>query len=264
MGNVYATDSSLSEMIRYKEMLPHLKRSLNILSLWMVTIDTDASNQSNSLSFEQKNSLLKTSIWLERQMVLAAMHRNQLNVTKGHWHRCFVNSRRLGVDGEEKPTSIFGALHVYVNLRQRQGDFSSAVLFAEEGYNLVVDAYDPVHPQVQEAASELIVCLIKKSNLYNAERFAEQIYVNLRDVKNEIDQEGVIVARGAYNLADVIYQQENGDLIKTEGLAREAIRIRLQLHGSHDSRISANCLLLARILRKQGNFGDETKELFVR
>jgi hypothetical protein len=36
------------------------------------------------------------------------------------------------------------------------------------------------------------------------------------------------------------------------------------LYGAHGSRVSVNYLLLARILKKQGKYGDETKELFER
>jgi tetratricopeptide (TPR) repeat protein len=190
--------------------------------------------------------------------------RNQFDVAERHCHRCLVISIRLRVEGEDKITSIFEALSVYVNLRQRQGDFSSAVLFAEEAYNLVVDVFDPGHPQVQEAAGWLINCLIQKCDLFNAERFAEQTYANLRDTKNGMDYKGEIVAEGAHNLADVICRQEDGDLIKAEGLAREAIRIIDKLFGSDDSRVAGSYLLLARILQKQGKFGDETKEFYER
>jgi ATP/maltotriose-dependent transcriptional regulator MalT len=122
------------------------------------------------------------------------------------------------------------------------------VTFAEETYNLVVDAYDPVHPQAQEGASLLIDCLIKKGDLSNAGRFLEQTYANLRDIKNGIDQEGEHVAGGAHNWADVIFRQEDGNLIKAEGLAREAIRISGQLYDDYDSIVSAlHYMLLARI-----------------
>jgi hypothetical protein len=77
-----------------------------------------------------------------------------------------------------------------------------------------------------------------------------------------MDQEGEIVAEGAHNWADVIFRQQDGDLIKAEGLARESIRIKDQLYGAHGSRVSGSFLHLARILLKQGKLGDETKELF--
>jgi hypothetical protein len=67
-----------------------------------------------------------------------------------------------------------------------------------------------------------------------------------------------------YNLADVISRQDDGDLIKAEGLAKETIRIKDQLYGVHHIKVSGNYLLLARILQKQGNFEDETKELLER
>jgi hypothetical protein len=72
-------------------------------------------------------------------------------------------------------------------LRQQQDNLSDAVAFAEECYNLVVEAPDPAHPQVQEAAGLLIHVLIEKDNLYDAERYAQVTYGNLRDKKNGID-----------------------------------------------------------------------------
>jgi hypothetical protein len=164
MVDVYSTNSSLSVLIRNKEMRPHLEKSLNILSPWLVIIDTDATNQSNSLSVEQIDHLLVTSSCLERQMAIVAMKRNQFDVSEGYCHRCLVHSKRIGVEGEEKTTSILLALRTYISLRQHQGHYSSAVSFAEEAYNLVVDVYDPVHPQVQEAAGYLIDSLISKGD----------------------------------------------------------------------------------------------------
>jgi tetratricopeptide (TPR) repeat protein len=154
-------------------------------------------------------------------------------------------------------------------LRQYQGDFSGAVSFAEEAYNVCVDAYDPVHPQVQKAAGILINCLINQGDLFNAERFAEQTYANLRDIKNGIDQKGDDVAMGAFNLANVILRQVDlqhvdGDLIKAEKLARESLRIRIRLYGSDDHRVGMNCSILGRILMNRGELGDETKELLER
>lgn len=57
-----------------------------------------------------------------------------------------------------------------VDLRQSQGDQFRGVKIAEEANNLV-EAYDPVHLEAQEAAGILISCLIKGHNLFNAERY---------------------------------------------------------------------------------------------
>jgi hypothetical protein len=105
--------------------------------------------------------------------------------------------------------------------------------------------------------------MILLGDLSNAGRFAEQTYANLRDIKNGIDQEGEIVANGAYNFVDVILRQIDGDLIKAEGLARKDIRIRDKLYSVDHTNRCGNCLLLARILQEEGK-GDETKELFER
>jgi tetratricopeptide (TPR) repeat protein len=262
--DINITNDSLSEMIRDKGMLPHLERSLDILSPWMVIIDSDSKNCFNSLDSKKIDYLLKKSSVIEQYISSVYRNRGQFNVAEGHCYRCLVNSRRLALEGEDKTTYILEALINYIKLRQHQGDFPGAVTFAEEAYNLVVDVYNPVHPQVQEAASYLIDCLIKKGDLSNAERFAEQTYANLRDTKNGMDQEGELMVRGAYYFADVIFQQEDGDLIKAEGLAREAIRIKDKLHGALDIRVSGYYLLLAKILQKQGKLGDETKELYER
>jgi hypothetical protein len=149
MGFICSNDLSLSAMIRDNKMYPYLERSLHILKPWMDTIDSDDTNQSSSLSFEQTNLLLKSSIQIEKNMALVAINRELFDVAEGYCHRCLVNSRRLGVEGEQKITFIFEALSTYASLRQHQEDYFSAVTFAEEAYNLLVDAYDPVHLQVQ-------------------------------------------------------------------------------------------------------------------
>jgi hypothetical protein len=75
-----------------------------------------------------------------------------------------------------------------------------------------------------------------------------------------MDQEGEEVAKGSYNLANVIHHQD-GDLVKAEKLAREALLIRRKLNSSNEG---ASCHHLARILQSQGKYEDETKRLFER
>jgi hypothetical protein len=91
------------------------------------------------------------------------MSRCQYDEAEGHCQRCLAYSRRFGFGFslEDKITCIFTALRSYCNLKSRQGKLLDALTIAEECYNLVVEAYDPVHPQVQEAAEELIDILIK-------------------------------------------------------------------------------------------------------
>jgi tetratricopeptide (TPR) repeat protein len=107
----------------------------------------------------------------------------------------------------------------------------------------------------------LIQTLISNGDLYNAERYAEITYGNLRDKKNGIDQNSDNMALGAYNLANVIYQQ-NGNFTKSEELAREALRITILVHGSDNFALGMHYQFLARILIAQGTLGDETEELY--
>jgi hypothetical protein len=170
MAHFYVSNLSQRIIIRDNKMFPHLERSLNILRPWMVIMNSDASNQSNSLDSRHIDHLSKMSFHTEQTMALVTMKRNEFDVVDGHCHRCLANVGRLGVEGENKITLIHEALGTYVELRQRQGDFSGALTFAEEAYNVVVIAYDCVHPQVQEAAGLLIQCLMQQGDLFNAQR----------------------------------------------------------------------------------------------
>jgi hypothetical protein len=137
------------------------------------------------------------------------------------------------------------------------------VSLAEEAYNCVAVAYNPVHPQVLEAAGVLINCLVHKGDLYDAERFAQVTLDSLKDPANKVDQQSEAVANGYYNMGKVI-QKLNGDLVGAEMLARESLRIRTQIYSNGHQRVGGSIALLAGILKKQGNLGAEVKELFER
>lgn len=107
----------------------------------------------------------------------------------------------------------------------------------------------------------MIDVLIKKGDLFDAERFSEVTYSTLRDKKNGMDQEGEVMATSSYNLA-LVLQRQNGDLIRAEKLVREAFRIRTNLFGSDNHIMAATCDLLAKILEAQGKLGDETRVLY--
>jgi tetratricopeptide (TPR) repeat protein len=145
----------------------------------------------------------------------------------------------------------------------KQGNYAAAVASAEEGYDCAAVAYNPVHPEVQKAASTLIEYLCCKGDLSNAERFAEATLDSLKDPANKVDQHSEEVARGYYNLANVINQQI-GDLVKAEMLARESLRILIQLFDNNHPRVGMSTGLLGSVLQSQGNLGHETKELFER
>jgi hypothetical protein len=105
---------------------------------------------------------------MEQYMAVATMRKNQFIISEKHCQRCLHYSKKM-VDGGVKTYAVFNALRNIVQLREAQNDLEGAVSYAEDGYNLVVEAYDCVHPVVQEAAGTLISCLITKGDLYNAE-----------------------------------------------------------------------------------------------
>jgi tetratricopeptide (TPR) repeat protein len=262
--DLYQQDNSLSDLNLDCIIFPYLERTLSLLNPWLTNLDPDSSEGISTLSKEQQDDLLGQLNSTEHNMAIITMKRIQFDLAEGHCQRCLAYSRRYGLEGDEKKTTMmFDALSAYCSLRERQGNYSDALSFAEECYNLVVEAYDPAHPQVQEAAGLLINILIRKGDLFDAERYAQVIYGNLRDKKNGIDQESKAVATGAYNLADVIYQQD-GDLIKAEELARESLRIFSLINGSNHHRVGRACSLLANILRGQNQLGDKTRELHER
>jgi hypothetical protein len=100
-----------------------------------------------------------------------------------------------------------------------------------EKLTIVAVAYNPVYPQVQEAAGVLIDCLTRKGDLYDAERYAQLTLDSLKDPANAVDQESEALARGYYDLGWVLYIQ-NESLARAEVLARESLRIRAQLNGN--------------------------------
>jgi tetratricopeptide (TPR) repeat protein len=249
LSAVYRRDNSLSTIVQDDMRFPYLERSLSLLNPWIKNLDSDTRSENDSLNEDQINISVEHLYYTEHNMAAIAINRRQFDLAEGHCQRCLAYSRRYGLEGEKKITMIFQASKIYCSLRERQGNYSDALTFAEECYKLVVEAYNPVHPQVQEAAGVLLNILIKKGDLFDGERYAQVTYGNFRDKKNGIDQESEAVATGAYNLAAVIYRQD-GDLIKAEELARESLRITSLIHDRNHHDVGRTSFLLTSILRR--------------
>jgi tetratricopeptide (TPR) repeat protein len=261
--NIHIQDMSLSMMNRENMILPYNEKMLAILEPWSLCIDLDAANRVDSLNKNQIDEILEPLSDIEKIAAMIYQYRNQFVIAESHCQRAISYARRYNEEGETKTTLLLDALTIYCELRIRQGDSEGGVQLAEEAYNHVAVAYNPVQPQVQKAAGVLIDCLIHKGDLYDAERFSQVTLESLKDPANGIDQESEAVANGYYNLGNVINRQK-GDLVRAEMLGRESLRIRAQLYGNDDFRVGDSIGLLADILRKQGNLGDEVKELFER
>jgi tetratricopeptide (TPR) repeat protein len=287
---IHEKNIALSNASRDIIILSYLERSCSLLSPWIVYFKIDGSipindtrhngeNDNNEIingrndkgiigDFDPRDydNILYTYtqlIFTEQRMASVTMNRNLFHVAEGHCQRCLAYSKIIVKEEKSETGLMFAALNTYAKLRTRQDNLSAAITFAEESYNLVVVAYDVSHPRVQEAADTLIDILIKKGDLFDAERYAEVTYGYLRDLHNKMDQKGADFAQGSYNLAHVVFLQ-NGNQVKAEQLSREALRIREQLNGPLNHSVGISSLLLARILQKQNNLGDETQALFER
>jgi tetratricopeptide (TPR) repeat protein len=287
---IYEKDIALSNASRDNIILPYLERSFRLLSPWIVEFKIDdrneisdgrhnGENDNNEIINGRNNTdimggndphdydiIIFTYIQLiftEQRMAAVTMNRNLFDVAEDHCQRCLTYSKIMKGKDKSATELILAALDTYAKLRTRQDNLSAAITFAEESYNLVVVAYDVSHPRVQEAANTLIDILIKKEQYFDAERYAEVTYGNLRDLNNGMVQKDTDFAQGSYNLAHVVFLQ-NGNLVRAEKLSREALRIRERLDGPLNHKVGISSILLARILQKQNNLGDETKTLFER
>jgi tetratricopeptide (TPR) repeat protein len=154
-------------------------------------------------------------------------------------------------------------LQVCCELQRNQGNHTKALAFAEEWYDCVAVAYNPVHPDVQKAASSLIICLLCEGFTEKAETFAEFTLASLKDPKNGLDQQSEELAQGYIDLAYAIHERK-GDLVKAERLLREACRIVSQIYGNFHINTTNPSDILAKVLQSQGKLGPETKELVER
>mmetsp|Transcript_3129 Transcript_3129/g.3277 ORF Transcript_3129/g.3277 Transcript_3129/m.3277 type:complete len:468 (+) Transcript_3129:190-1593(+) len=252
LAETYRTNASLSNIVRDNLSFPYIEKSVKILTP-MLLLNLDALH-GNELLFELCGA--------EQNMAIITLSRNQFVIAEGHCKRSLDYSKRFNGNPKDRTEAIFQALKAYCALQTQQENYVAAVALSEEAYDLVVIFYDPAHPCTQEAAGILISSLTHKGDLYNACRFAEVTYSNLKDPKNKINQESEQVAFGAHNLADVLYKQGE-DLVKAEELSRHALRIRMKIQRESQP-VGMTCNLLANILKKLKKEGDEAKILLQR
>jgi Tfp pilus assembly protein PilF len=257
---VHTEDEALSVIDCDNLTFPYYEKMLDILRPWSTYLDLNCASHKDSLDKEQISELLLYLSQTERNMGQIHIRRNQLDLAENHCHRALSHARLFEGKEENKTDLLCCALKTFYELYRNHGNYDEALIFAEDAYNCVAIAYNPVHPEVQTAASMLIECLISKRDFDHAETFAQMTLDSLKDPGNGLDQESEAVANGYYDLGLVINQQK-GDLVKAEKLVRESLRIRRRLYHAHHHYLGISIGLLARILQAQGNLGSETQEL---
>lgn len=86
----------------------------------------------------QTDSFLKYLFWTENNIATIAINTKQFGIRERDCQQSLAHSRRIRVEGVQKITFMFDAIETYCGSRFHQGNSSDAVIFAEEGYNLVV------------------------------------------------------------------------------------------------------------------------------
>jgi tetratricopeptide (TPR) repeat protein len=261
--SVYDSDESLGVIARDGLKFPYYEKMLDLLRPWSASINLNSTSLRDSLTGDKINYILNISSTIECNTAFVHLHRNQFDLANSCCQRALSHARLYEGEEEVKTQLLCQALTVYGKLQADEGKYADAVASAEEAYDCLAVAYNPVHPEVQKAAGTLIEYLTHKGDMYNSERFAQATLDSLKDPANKVDQQSEEVARGYYNLANVINQQK-GDLVKAEMLARESLRILIQLFDNNHPHVGISNGLLGNILQSQGNLGNETKELFER
>jgi tetratricopeptide (TPR) repeat protein len=261
--DVYRKNELLSLVTSDNMTLPYYQKTLELLRPWSAYLDVNCTGHIDSLDKDRIDLTLMVFSRVECNIGLIHRHRNEFVFAEDHCQRALSYARMYGVEEEAKTHLLCSALSCLYELRRNQGNYIDALAFAEERYNCVAVAYNPVHPEVQKAASMLIECLILKGDFYDAERFSQATLDSLKDPANGLDQQSEAVATGYYDLGNVMNDQKV-DFAKAEMLVRESLRIRTSLYDADHTLVGMSVGLLATILQSQGNLGSETKELHER
>jgi tetratricopeptide (TPR) repeat protein len=256
-------DESLSAIVRDNLTFPYFEKMLDILRPWSTYLDLNRPGHIGSLDKDQINHTLMYFSQVECNIATICKQRNQFDLAENHCQQALSYAQLFEGKEEDKTQFVRSALKILYALRRDQGNYDEGLTFAEEAYNGVAIAYNPVHPEVQNAAGMLIECLIMKGDFDHAEKFAQMTLDSLKDPGNGLDQQSEPVAKGYCDLGKVISQQK-GDYVKADKLVRESLRIRSRLHDAHHHLVGLSIGLLAYILQAQGNLGSETKELHER
>jgi hypothetical protein len=188
-----------------ENMLMHAKKARQMLE------HRDKSDSSILSYLAQCEFMVSSSYSAKRQLDFAALHCEQS-----------LMFARL-IKGEKRLNNEYHALNLLAIIRQKQSRLLEAIDLAEQSYILISGAYGPVHPDVQEAASELIYCLIANCDYSRADDYARMNYENLTDPRNGMDQKGPEVAICMMQIADVWSKKApTNDEEATFALAEEA------------------------------------------
>jgi hypothetical protein len=190
----------------------------------------------------------------------------------GHCQRAISFAKRITVSGELRTETICEVLSTLGCLRMGETKPKEARIIYEECYNLLAIQYNPVHPKIVDAVSNLIKNLCIENEYALAETYARLTYETLMSPYNDYELESAAVATGIHNLSYCIFYSVQADGPGSEGykieeaetLAREALRITEKIWGSSNHHVADRLINLTNILFLTGVGGDPIKELYER
>jgi tetratricopeptide (TPR) repeat protein len=152
---------------------PYYEKMLELLRPWSTYLDVSNTSQIDSLDEVQINYTLACFTQTEFKMGAIYKRRNDFNLAENNCQRAISYARVYDGKEELKTGLLYAALIGLYEIYGNQGNFDETLILVEEAYNCVAVTYNPVHPEVQDAASSLIECLSIKGDFDHAETFAQ-------------------------------------------------------------------------------------------
>jgi hypothetical protein len=146
---IFYEDASSSKTDCDNLAFPYMVKIFALLRPWSVYFDSNSTSRIDNLSKAQNNEMLKTLVTTEGRIYTMYSRRNQINLADSHCEKAVTYARLLYEGIEEKQTDLLcTALTDYCLFRSMLGNIADSVTFAEESYNVVAVAYNPVHSKV--------------------------------------------------------------------------------------------------------------------
>jgi hypothetical protein len=148
LADFYSSDESLSMISVDMLKLPLYKKLLKLIRPWSAYLDSDFPSQVDSISKYEINEILMKEAVTESNIALIYMHTSQFNLVETHCQRGISCARLFEGIENVKTELLCVVLNTIFDSRMEVQDYDDALIYAEEAYNIVAVAYNPVHPKV--------------------------------------------------------------------------------------------------------------------
>jgi tetratricopeptide (TPR) repeat protein len=247
-----------------KNAIPYYEKTLALLKPWEAQIDLSERERIDDLDEEKIDMLLNMLYSTENNLIKGYGQLKNWDKAEHHCKQSIFHAKQMK-GGQMRIRRVFDALSLLGDTYHLCDKLTESKAVREEAYMFVNEVYDPEHPLVLEAASNLIGTLGMTGDHYDAERFARICYQCL--TRPPLDPESYEAAKAAGNLARASYNliEANGlgsaDIEEAEMLASEAVRIIRALKGPSDVNIPCFLLVLVNIRFKKKDYGEGAKSL---